>query len=210
MAKKMNRCVIICASPFNQPNFIKNFIRDDDFIICADGGYDITLKIGIKPNIIIGDFDSLSVKENISTKKIILPVEKDDTDSIFCIKYAIKLGYKEFAILGATGGRSDHLYSNLFLLKYLYKKNCIGVIADKYNNIYYTENNLELKSKNRTVSILPFGCQSACVTLIGFKYKADNLIMTSHFPIGISNIANSDISYIKVHDGGVIVFENLF
>ena len=60
----MSRCVIICASPYNQPEFIKNSISPNDYIICADGGFDTALKAGITPHLIIGDFDSLEVVDN--------------------------------------------------------------------------------------------------------------------------------------------------
>ena len=62
MAEEVKKkCVIICASPYNQPDFIRDIIGVNDYVICADGGFDTALKAGIKPDIVIGDFDS---KEN--------------------------------------------------------------------------------------------------------------------------------------------------
>lgn len=208
MAKEIKRCVIIGASPFNQPQFIKSNILPDDFVICADGGYDTAKKSNITPNIVIGDFDSATDEKSISAQKIILPVEKDDTDSIFCAKYAIEQGFKNIVLLGLTGGRIDHLYANFFLLKYLYNNNCNAVVSDSECNIYYTEKQLELHCKGDTVSILPFGCENACISLLGFKYHANKLVMTSDFPIGTSNISMEDTAIVNVHCGGVIVIEN--
>lgn len=204
----MSRCVIICASPYNQPEFIKSEIRTDDYIICADGGYDIAKKASITPNLVIGDFDSSLTPVDDNIKKIILPVEKDDTDSIYCIKYGISKDYKSFILLGATGSRADHLYANLSLLKFAYDNGCTATLKDSKTSIYYTEDILQLNCINCTVSVFPYGCSKAIVTLEGFKYSADRLVMTADFPIGTSNIATAESSAIKVHSGGVLVIVN--
>lgn len=204
------RCVIICASPYNQPDFIRDSIGVNDYVICADGGFDTALKAGISPDIVIGDFDSKTKDCNIGSDvaSIVLPTDKDDTDGIYCVKYGISKGFDKFLILGATGGRTDHMYASLSLLKFIYQKSCDGVLEDKFTYIRYTEEKLILNAKGKTVSILPFGCESAEVTLKGFKYKADRLVMESSFPIGISNIAVSDYAEADVHSGGVLVIVN--
>lgn len=204
----MNRCIIICASPYNQPEFIKNKIKPNDYIICADGGFDTALKAGISPHLIIGDFDSTKLSFGNNYKKVLLPTEKDDTDSVYCVKYAIKQGYRDFLILGATGGRIDHMYANFSILKHLCKQNCKGVVKDEFTDIYYTETILTLSEKEKTVSIIPFGCEEAVVTLDGFKYSAKKLNMQSDFPIGISNITTEKTSKITIHSGGVLVMVN--
>lgn len=204
----MSRCVIICASPYNQPQFIKSKIQPSDYIICADGGFDTAVKCGIIPDVIIGDFDSAEIGVDDRYKKIILPVEKDDTDSIFCAKYAISQGFKYVLILGATGSRADHMYANYSLLKYIYNKGCTGAIEDEFSCTYYTEDVLSLQCSGKTVSVLPFGCENAIVSLDGFKYRADELTMPSDFPIGVSNIAISEKSTVTVHSGGVLVMIN--
>ena len=212
MAEKIRRCVIIGASPQGNDEFIRHMILENDFVICADGGLDIALKADIIPDILIGDFDSMPEKrlkqcENIRT--VVLPVEKDDTDTVFCIRYGIEQGYQNFLLLGVTGGRFDHTYANLHLLKYLSKRNCQGMIADEHTQIFYTESQFVLKNeKGKTVSILPFGCESATVSLSGFKYEAEHLIMCADFPIGTSNIVTSDNGKIVVHQGGVLIIVN--
>lgn len=204
----MSRCVIICASPYNQPKFIRNSINSNDYIICADGGFDTALKAGIIPHLIIGDFDSSKIVDNHNCKKVVLPTEKDDTDSVYCVRYAINHGYSEFLILGATGGRVDHMYANFSILKYICNQGCQGVVKDELTDIYYTETTLTINEKGKTVSVLPFGCENAVVTLKGFKYPAKMLSMQSDFPIGISNIALENTSTITVHNGGVLVMIN--
>lgn len=204
----MSRCIIICASPYNQPEFIKSQIHEDDYIICADGGYDTAVKAGITSSIVIGDFDSSTIVIDNNIKKIILPVEKDDTDSIYCIRHGISMGYTDFILFGATGSRADHLYANLSLLKFACNHNCTAVLKDSEASIFYTESTTTLKCNGCTVSVFPFGCSKATVTLNGFKYSADKLTMTADFPIGTSNIAVADTSIVTVHSGGVLIIVN--
>ena len=116
--------------------------------------------------------------------------------------------YKNFLLLGATGSRADHLYANLSLLKFAYDNGCTAVLKDSKASIYYTEDILKLQCINCTVSVFPYGCSKATVTLEGFKYSADKLVMTADFPIGTSNIATSESSTIKVYSGGVLVIVN--
>ena len=99
MAEEVKKkCVIICASPYNQPDFIRDIIGVNDYVICADGGFDTALKAGIKPDIVIGDFDSKEKDSNIENdaQSIVLPTDKDDTDGIYCVKYGISKGFDKF------------------------------------------------------------------------------------------------------------------
>ena len=115
----MKRCVIIGGAPINDYNRIKGLLSDDDFIIACDSGLVHLEKSGITPNLIIGDFDSFDKpKTNIET--IVLPREKDDTDSFFAVKEAVRRGFDELLIFGAIGGRLDHSLGNISIL--LYKK----------------------------------------------------------------------------------------
>ena len=58
MVTEQIRCVIISASPEYDTDFIREYIRSDDYIICADGGLNRLISIGIEPDLIVGDFDS--------------------------------------------------------------------------------------------------------------------------------------------------------
>lgn len=203
----MSRCVLLCASPFVNREYVKSQILKDDFIICADGGYDLAKSINVQPDIVIGDFDS-AVSDNITGDVIRLPVKKDDTDTMMCIKYALKKGFKDILILGATGARLDHTVANLIALKYACKNGGKAVLADESARIIYTDSVFEINNKNgATVSVFPFGCESAEVTLMGFEYEVNRFIMTSDFPIGTSNIAKENAT-VNVHSGGVLIIIN--
>ena len=108
------RCVIIGGGDCSV-DILKNNILSDDFIICADSGYDIANDADIVPDLLIGDFDSIKrIPDNVN--KITLPVEKDVTDCLAAYNEGIKLGFKAFAVFGGTGGRFEHTFANISLL----------------------------------------------------------------------------------------------
>ena len=107
----MNTCYIVCALDCNL-DFI---LEEGDLVIGADGGYLTLVKNRIKPNIVIGDFDSYT--GDIECESIIkFPVKKDFADSALAIEYAISQGYKKIVVYGAIGGSLDHTLANIALL----------------------------------------------------------------------------------------------
>lgn len=205
----MKRCVLICASPDVDVDFCEENISHNDYVVCADGGYDIAKKLGIVPGLVIGDFDS-SKEENITAGEVIkLPRSKDDTDTMYCLKEIVKRNFTEVLILGGTGGRLDHTIANLAALKFLYKNNCSAALLDKDNQIIYTESEYIIESKkNSTISIFTFGCEFAAVTLKGFKYIINDYKLMSDIPLGISNICQEDKAVVQVKSGGVLIIIN--
>ena len=110
MAVKM-KCTIVSGAPETELEYMEKYF-DNSYIICADSGYRKCEKLGIKPDLVIGDFDS-SDKPNFDCETIALDVRKDDTDTFFCVKTAVKKGFDEIVILGGIGSRLDHTYSNI-------------------------------------------------------------------------------------------------
>lgn len=202
----MSRCVIICGSPFSNPKFIKSRIQPKDFIVCADGGYNTVIDNGIKTNWLIGDFDSVTKIVEEKVKKIVLPEEKDYTDTMYCVKFAIREGYSDILLLGATGGRPDHAYANYAMLKYVNGVGGKAVLEDEGASVMYTESEITFSCNGANVSVLPYGCDRAVVDLEGFKYSGKEIDVTSTNTVGVSNIANADKSTVKVREGGVLIF----
>ena len=200
-----SRCVIICASPINDIKHIKDNIRENDYVICADAGYITAKKAQVNIDLVIGDFDSL--KTVITDIEIIkLPIEKDDTDTFYATKYAIEKGFKEILLLGCIGGRLDHTYANCSILKYLYDHKVKGTIKDENTEIFYSKEKIFIENKKgKTLSLFPFGSENCTVTYSGFKYEVENYTINSNAPIGISNIITENKSYIDINSGGVLI-----
>jgi len=198
----MSICYIFGALDVNELTYIPT---DGDYIIAADNGYKTLEKLNIHPDIVIGDFDSLGYVpngENINR----LPVEKDDTDVGFAIKYAFSLGYNEFVIYGALGGLLDHTFANLQLAVYVSKKGGKAIFAGE--NIFataITNNSLKIKNGKGRISVFSADEVTRGVYLTGLKYSLNNADLTNDFPIGVSNEFVNDIAEIKVNDGTAII-----
>ncbi len=201
------RCVIIGASPENDISEVKHLIKDDDIIVCADGGYEKAVTAGLKPDIIIGDFDSAPVPVNSSCEVIKLPVMKDDTDTMFCIREFIRRGCSEFLLLGMTGGRPDHTVANYCALLFLAQRGFKGCIADE-KGLYYVLKNYSMEIKNKSgkgFAVFPFGCKECSVELKGFLYEVNDIMLTAEFPLGASNTINSDNAFVGIKNGSALV-----
>lgn len=212
MMEGKSRCIIV-ASGTCETSLLK-FIKPDDYVIAADGGYKYLKDADIRPDIIIGDFDSLS-KEDLEMIRmqakctfIQLPCEKDDTDTLYCIKHAIEKGYGEIHLFGVIGDRPDHSYANIQCLSFMKDKGVSGVIHDTEYDILMLQNeSITLdKEYGDEMSIFSFSGKCDNVSLKGFKYPLTDETLTSSFPVGISNVITQDEAKITVGNGKAIVF----
>ncbi len=105
MGTKVKTCVVVGASPTTDSAFIKPILKQADYIICADGGWNHVYRTGVSPHLIVGDFDSACDIIPKETESISLPTHKDDTDLLVAVKEGLKREYTDFVILGALGGR---------------------------------------------------------------------------------------------------------
>ena len=127
----MKKCVIFAGGDFEIADFAE---RDRGlFAICADGGYRHAESVGLKPDVFIGDFDSFDglLPENIEVHRSV--PEKDDTDTMLAVKYAIENNFNYIIIYGGLGGRFDHTFANIQTLIYAFEKNCCHQERKKYN-----------------------------------------------------------------------------
>ena len=111
----MRRCIILGAGDYYGEE-IK--IAQGDFVIAADGGYNVAVKNKITPDLFVGDFDSCNIQVD-AKEKLVLPVVKNDTDTLAAIRAGLERGFAEFHIYGGTGGRIDHTLSNIQSLIFL-------------------------------------------------------------------------------------------
>lgn len=208
MVNSKNRCVIVAASPQTNVSFIKSQISENDFIICADGGADKLAEAGITPDWIIGDLDSSSNYAHFeNTNVTVLPTQKDDTDTMYCVKKALEKGFKSFLFLGATGGRIDHTLANLSVLLYLKKNNAVGIISDEFADTFLLNigDNVFENVKGRTISVMPFASDSVRLTYKGMMYPLENAVVKTEYPFSISNVAVSDTTVITLHSGTALI-----
>ena len=198
----MGRCVIFCAGGFEK---LARPIQKDDYILAADGGLAHLQKLGLTPDGIIGDFDSLGY---VPQNSQVFPVEKDDTDSMLAVRKGLQLGYKEFILYGALDGpRLDHTIANLQTLLFLESQGAKGTLVGlKY--LITTVKNGVLKlplAESGIVSVFCLGEKARGVTIRGLKYGLENGQLDSSFPLGVSNHFVGKESSVAVEEGALIV-----
>lgn len=176
------------------------------FVIACDKGYKYAIDNNIIPNLFVGDFDSYNGPVDNKTVVLDLPKEKDDTDTLAAIKYAIANGYKEINLYCALGGRLDHLLANIESCAYACSKGVDIKIFDD-NNILYFISNKEIiikEKKGYSLSLLSITDKCTNVSINNVKYPLNKYELTNKFPIGVSNEWIGDAS-IKVEDGILLV-----
>lgn len=193
------RCIILGASEY-YTNGIP--VKSGDLIIAADGGYAVALKMGIIPDIHLGDMDS-GTKSECS---VILPKEKDDTDTLYAVRTGLERGADEFIIYGGTGGRSDHTFANIQTLSFISKRGARGYLVGT-ETVYtvITNSTLYLEKKDSGyVSVFSLSDISLGVSIKGLKYSLDRAELKSDFPVGISNEFIGSSAEISVESGTLL------
>lgn len=183
----------------------------DDYVICADRGYEFAKLAGIEPNLIVGDFDSYKEKISSDCEIVKLNPHKDDTDTIHAIDLAFEKGFTDFLLLGALGGRTDHTFANITALYYIAGKGGRGVLLSENERVEFLDKGKYCFDgySGKTFSLFPFGCDSVCVSYKGAEYPLDRYNMKSSFPLGISNVFISEKAEITIDDGNAILIINL-
>ena len=201
--------MIIGASPILDGRVFQEFDPKDYFVICADGGYETALKLGLVPDLVVGDFDSAQKRPPASLRTLVLPVEKDVTDTMFAALKGLAKGLRDFVLLGCLGGpRFDHSLASIETLLYLRDHGAWGFLADERTKVFLLrEEKLRItKLKGATVSVFPYGCPTCTVTYTGLQYPLTRGSLTvGGLLMGVSNSIVSDDAKIKVHSGTALV-----
>lgn len=201
--------LIIAAGNHTNPQKLLEYANASDYIICADGGYEHAKSVGIVPDILVGDFDSLSEEPAEFLRKVKLPVEKDETDTLYALRFAFSKGAKQIVLYGAIGSRFDHSYANACLLRHAMVRDISMVVTDGSTEIYLTDSKLTLLGKKGyTVSVYAFSDVCEGVTLQGFYYPLENAFLDKYDIIGTSNIITEDSARISVSEGNLLIVCN--
>mgnify|MGYP004448547727 CR=1 FL=1 len=185
------RCVIISDAIIKDYEKVRSCILQDDFVIFCDGGLCHLEKLGVKPDLIVGDFDSHekpSAEKFMDSEIIQLPCEKDDTDTFFAVKEAVKRGFDDFLLVGVIGQRFDHSLVNISILMYLFEKGFTAKITDDYSEMEIIgKEPVKISDSYSCFSLLCIDGNVSGVTIKNAKYPLDNAEITTSYQYGISN-----------------------
>lgn len=200
-----NRCVIIGGAPIARYDRVKAALRESDFFIYCDCGLRHMDALGRKADLVIGDFDSYrGARPNVKT--ITLPVAKDDTDTIYAVKEGLRLGFSDFLLLGAVGGRFDHSMANVSALLYLDRLGKQASLLDDHSEMRVVSSHAEIADDCRFFSLLALGGAAKGVTITGAKFPLDRAEIPCDYQYGVSNeVLPGETAYVTVEEGALLL-----
>lgn len=203
----MSRCVLFGGGIISEDAYVLQQIRTGDFIICADSGYLHARRLGIQPDLLVGDFDSYKGEKPKNCPVICADSHKDETDTLMGVRQGIAEGCKEFLLFGMTGGRLDHTMANLQTLRFLAEEGFPAALLDAWTEIYVVKDgSLTVKEKEGcSLSVFSLDAVSYGVTLENTAYPLQDYTLSASFPIGVSNEFLSGDARISVKNGCLAV-----
>ena len=202
----MRKCIVIGGADIKKYEKIKEHITEDDFIICCDCGIRHAEKLALAPDLIIGDFDS-SENPNIDVETIVLPREKDDTDTVFAVKEAVKRGFDEFLLVGVIGERLDHTLGNVSILLYLDSLDKNAKIVDDYSEMEIVSDKTKyVDGTFEYFSLLNISGTAEGITVRNAKYPLESASISCEYQYGISNeVLTGKTAEISVKNGRLLL-----
>ena len=202
----MSRFVIIGGAEIRNYELIRSYFRPSDYYVYCDCGLKHQESLGVNPDLVIGDFDSHAKPQDLHNV-IVLPVVKDDTDTIFAVKEGIRRGYDDFLLVGATGGRQDHNLGNIYALLMLKNAGKSAVIVDDWSEmrIIAAGETVRVKRGWRFFSLLNIAGTARGISITGAKYELNNGEIHPDYQYGISNEVTSNESVITLAEGNLLL-----
>jgi len=204
----MKRCVIVGGADISNYSFIRQTLRADDYVIFCDSGLKHLAQLQAQPGLIVGDFDS---HENplLAVETIVLPCEKDDTDTVYAVKEAVKRGFDDFLLVGVVGERLDHTLGNVSILLYLDSLGKHGCIIDDYSEMeIVSDKPVSVCDRYGFFSLLNItGCAKG-ITITGAKYPLNGGEITCEYQYGISNeVLPGETAIVSVKSGKLLLIK---
>ncbi len=204
----MSRRFIIFAGGEINPDITD--VPEDGFLICADRGFLTAEVMGLEPDCVIGDFDSLGYVPKCSNVQI-YPSGKDDTDTMLAVKYALENGAEEIHIYGALEGRLDHTLANIQTLSYIEEHGARGILISENSRVYIQrsgEPRCYAKHDEWYFSVFSYSDESTGVNLTGTEYPLEDAVLKNSFPLGVSNHIVDEYAELSVENGCLLVIES--
>ena len=208
----MNKCVIISAGEIHDYQKLTKILNKKDynnaFFIVCDGGLAHAGELGIKPDIIVGDFDSYE-NPHLDVETIVLPCIKDDTDTVFAVKEAVKRGFLDFLLVGVIGARLDHSLCNVSLLLYLDSLGKTGCIIDDYSEMEIVSSKAALIDERYSFfSLLNITGSAKGINISGAKYELTDAEISCEYQYGVSNeVTPGKTATVSVADGKLLLIK---
>lgn len=205
----MGRCVIVGGAEIKTYERVRTYFRPDDFFIFCDCGLRHEAALGVTPDLIVGDFDSHARPET-DTETIVLPVRKDDTDTVFAVKEALRRGFAEFLLVGVSGGRMDHTLVNVYLLVMLREAGKQAVLLDDYSEMRMVgAEPVEIPDRFPYYSLVNITGIARGITETGCKFPLRDGEITCGYQYGTSNeVLPGETAVVSVREGQLLLIQD--
>ena len=206
----MKRCVIVGGADIGRYDRVRSRLREDDFYICCDSGLRHRTRLGITPDLIVGDFDSHE-NPHLGTETIVLPREKDDTDTVFAVREAVRRGFQDFLLTGVVGGRLDHTLGNVSLLLMLDAQGKrAAALDDDAEMEIVSRRPARIEDRYPYFSLLNISGLARGITIRNAKFPLDNAEITCEYQYGISNeVLPGMTAEVTVEEGRLLLIKVL-
>ena len=200
---KQKRCVVISGGDFSPVSGLD----PDDFVIACDRGYAYCERLGLRPDLMISDFDSYDGPVDPKIPLNRFDSEKDDTDTMLAVRYAIEHGFHELLLCCALGGRLDHLIANLQSLVFARKHGLSAVLLSEDTEIRVLEGGSLHIPRRDGWSLSVFASDGPCrgVSITGAKYPLTDAELLPSFPLGVSNAWAEEEAVVSVKEGILLI-----
>lgn len=207
----MNRIIIFANGDLPDINKARTILKDDDYIICADGGTRHASSLDLKPALVIGDMDS---SDSVLLQKLqadgvhleLFPRDKNETDLELAINKAVELNPKEIVIVAALGGRLDQTLANIALLSNFQLSTFNLKLDDGVDEIFFCRDQAEVKGQSGDiVSLIPWQGKVTGIRTQNLRWTLDNEILYPEKSRGISNEMTADVASIKISSGVLLI-----
>ena len=205
----MKRCVIVGGAGINNYDYIRSRLYVDDYIVFCDSGLRHLKPLQVKPSLIVGDFDSHD-NPYLDVETIVLPCEKDDTDTVFAVKEAIKRGFDDFLLIGVVGARLDHTLGNVSILLYLDSIGKKGIVIDDYSEMEIVSNEpAYIEDSYAFFSLLNVSGTAKGITIENAKYLLNNAEITCEYQYGVSNeVLSGKTAKVSILEGKLLLIKD--
>lgn len=183
------RCVIVGGASMRQYDRARSMLCSDDFVIFCDSGLFHQQALGVPADVIVGDFDSHPRPDaDAAPEIIVLPHEKDDTDTVYAVREGLRRGFHDFLLLGVVGERLDHTIGNLSILLWLHSLGKTARLLDDYSEMQIVDARpVEIPDTFSYFSLLNISGTARGITIRHAKYPLEDAEITCEYQYGVSN-----------------------
>lgn len=205
----MKRCVIVGGADIGNYAYIREALTADDYVVFCDSGLRHMEQLRARPSLIVGDFDSHE-NPHLDAETIVLPCEKDDTDTVYAVKEAVRRGFDTFLLVGVVGGRLDHTLGNVSILLYLDAIGKKGVIIDDYSEMEIVSSApAHISDAYAFFSLLNItGCARG-ISIQNAKYPLEDGEITCKYQYGVSNeVLPGKTAIVSLREGKLLLIKD--